>query len=122
MTTPNLILTNNIVGNTVFYQANGAASIAMANVLTNSVNSGQIHKLNTITVANPNAVNVPIGVDIFRNGVGNFLAANTTVPGYSTLVVQAKDTAIYLLEGDSLRCNVAVGYTCHFTISFETIS
>lgn len=121
MSSPNLILTNNIYGNTIFYQANGAASIAMANVLTNAVNSNQAIKLNTIMVANPNAVNVPIGVDVFRNGVGNFLAANTTVPGNSSLVVQAKDTAIYLLEGDSLRCNVATGYTCHFTISFETI-
>lgn len=122
MSAPNLILTNNIYGNTVFYQANGAASQAMANVLTNAAASGLSYKLNTIMVANPNAINVPIGVDIFRNGTGNYLAANTTVPGNSSLVVQAKDTAIYLLEGDSLRCNVAAGYTCHFTISFETIS
>ena len=119
----NLILTNNIYGNTIFYQANGAASQAMANVLVNSAASGLSYKLNTIMVANPNAVNVPIGVDVFRSGVGNFLAANTTVPGNSSLVVQAKDTAIYLIEGDVLRCNVGVGgyANCHFTVSYELI-
>ena len=121
MSSPNLILTNNIYGNTIFYQANGSSSQVMANVLTNAVSSGLAYKLNTVMVANPNAFNVPVGVDVFRNGVGNFLAANTTVPGYSSLVVQAKDTAIYLMEGDSLRCNVASAGICHFTISFETI-
>jgi uncharacterized cupredoxin-like copper-binding protein len=122
MSAPNLILTNNIVGNTTFFIANGVSSQAMANVVSNAAASGQAVKLNVITIANPNAVNVPFSVDVLRNGTGNYLAANVTVPGNSTMVVQAKDTAIYLIEGDTLRCNVGAAYVCHFTVSYEVIS
>jgi hypothetical protein len=119
MSAPNLILTNSIYGNTTFLTT---SSLTPQNVLANPGASGQAYKLNTVMVANPNAVNMPITVDVSRGGTGYLLAANVTVPGNSSLVVQAKDTAIYLIEGDTLRCNVGVGgYTCHFTVSYEVI-
>ena len=119
MTTPNLILTDNITGNTVFHIA---SSSTPTNVLSNGSASGSIYKLNTITAANPNIVNVPITVEVTRSGTAYYLAANVTVPSNSTLVVQAKDTAIYLMEGDTLRCNTAGTDACHFTISYEVIA
>lgn len=119
MTTPNLILTDSITGNTVYYIA---SSTTPTNILSNSSGSNQIYKLNTITAANPNLVNVPITVSVVRNSIGYYLAANVTVPGNSTLVVQAKDTAIYMMEGDTLRCNTAGTDACHFTVSYEVIA
>ena len=120
MAAPNLILTNNIYGNTAFL---ATTSLTPQSVLSNSAGSGQAYKLNTVMVANPNGPNIPVSVDVLRNGVGYYLAANVSVPGNSSLVVQAKDTAIYLIEGDTLRCNVGVGgYTCHFAVSYEVIS
>ena len=120
MSAPNLILTNNIYGNTAFL---ATTSLTPQSVLSNSAGSGQAYKLNTVMVANPNSVNIPITVDVLRGGTGYYLAANVTVPFNSSLVVQAKDTAIYLVEGDTLRCNVGVGgYPCHFTVSYEVIS
>ena len=119
MAAPNLITTSNIYGNTVFL---ATSSLTPQTTLSNGGSSGSAYKLNTVMVANPNLVNVPITVDVLRNGVGYYLAANVTVPFNSSLVVQAKDTAIYLIEGDTLRCNVGVGgYTCHFTVSYELI-
>lgn len=120
MSAPNLILTNSIYGNTALFTT---GSLTPQTVLTNASGSGLACKLNTVMVANPNAVNMPITVDISRGGSGYYLAANVTVPGNSSLVVQAKDTAIYLIEGDVLRCNVGVGgyANCHFTVSYELI-
>lgn len=118
MSAPNLILTNSIYGNTTFLST---SSLTPQTVLSNAGGSGLAYKLNTVMVANPNALNIPITVDVSRGGTGYYLAANVTVPGNSSLVVQAKDTAIYLIEGDSLRCNVGSGYNCHFTISYEVI-
>jgi hypothetical protein len=119
MTTPNLILTDSIEGNTVFHVA---SSSTPTNVLSNGSGSNKIYKLNTITAANPNIVNVPITVEITRSSSAYYLAANVTVPGNSTLVVQAKDTAIYMMEGDTLRCNTAGTDACHFTVSYEVIA
>ena len=119
MSAPNLILTNSIYGNTTYLST---STMSPQIVLTNSAGSGSAYKLNTVMVANPNAVNIPITVDVTRGASNYYLAANVTVPGFSSLVVQAKDTAIYLIEGDALRCNVGAAYTCHFTVSYEVIS
>jgi hypothetical protein len=119
MSAPNLILTDNIYGNTTFL---ATSSLTPVNTLANPGNSNKAYKLNTVMVANPNGPNIPVSVDVSRGGTGYYLAANVSVPGNSSLVVQAKDTAIYLIEGDTLRCNVGVGgYTCHFTVSYEII-
>ena len=119
MSAPNLILTNNIYGNTAFLQTSSATP---TNILSNASGSGQAVKLNTIMVANPNAVNVPVSVDIYRNGVANYLGYNVVIPGNSSLVLQARDTSIYMIEGDALRCYTGAAYTCHFTVSYEVIS
>ena len=121
MSAPNLILTNNIYGNTAFL---ATSSLTPQTVLSNGAASGSAYKLNTVMVANPNAVKVPITVDVLRNGTGNYLAANVTVPGFSSLVVQAKDTAIYLVEGDTLRANVtsANNGPVNVIVSYEVIS
>lgn len=121
MSAPNLILTNSIYGNTTFLTT---SSLTPQNILTNAGGSGQSYKLNTVMVANPSANNIPISVSVSRGANSYYMAANVTVPFNSSLVVQAKDTAIYLVEGDTLTCNVGVAGlgSCHFTVSYEVIS
>lgn len=121
MSAPNLILTNSIYGNTTYLTT---GSLTPQSVLSNPGASGQSYKLNTVMVANPNANNIPISVNVTRGANSYYMAANVTVPFNSTLVVQAKDTAIYLVEGDTLTCNVgSAGMgSCHFTVSYEVIS
>lgn len=120
MSAPNLILTSNIVGNTVLYTAN----TTLTQILSNASGSNQSIKLNTIIYSNGGANNLPIYCDVLRNGVGYPIANYVTLPGFSTLVVQAKDTAIYLIEGDSLRANVtsANNGPVNVIVSYEVIS
>jgi hypothetical protein len=122
MSAPNIILANTIYGKTELYAATGTLS----NVIVNASGSGQVYKLNSVTYANGNANNVPVWVQIHRGNpmVGYDLASSVTVPGYSSLVVVAKDTSIYLEEGDTLKCNVGslgVG-TTSVVVSYEMIS
>ena len=116
MSAPNLILTNNIYGNTVLYNAN----TTMTQVLLNASGSNQVIKLNSVMYANANANNIPCYVQITRGGVAYNLAGGVTVPGYSSLVVVAKDTSTYLVEGDALGCNTGGG-GMSVSISYEII-
>jgi hypothetical protein len=50
------------------------------------------------------------------------IGGNISVPPSSTLVVSGKDTAFYLVEGDSLTANVSTNSSSHITASYETIS
>jgi hypothetical protein len=122
MSAPNIILANTIYGKTTLY----AATATLANVLVNSVGSNQTIKLNSVTYANGSVNNVPIWVQVHRGTplVGYDLASSVTVPGYSSLVVVAKDTSIYLEEGDCLKCNCStngVGSTS-VVVSYELIA
>jgi hypothetical protein len=116
MSSPNLILTNTIVGKTMLYNANST----MTAVLANANGSNQVIKLNSVMYANANANNIPCYVEIQRGGVSYNLAGSVTVPGLSSLVIVAKDTSTYLEEGDILRCNTAGG-GMGVSISYELI-
>jgi len=117
MASPNIILANNIYGRTTLYNANSV----MTQVLNNANGSNQLIKLNSVMYANANANNIPCYVEITRGGISTNLAGAITVPGYSSLVVVAKDTSTYLEEGDALRCNTSGGMM-GVTISYEVIS
>jgi hypothetical protein len=117
MATPNIILANTIIGKTTLYNANSV----MTQVLSNANGSNQLIKLNSVMYANANANNIPCYVEITRGGLSYNLAGSVTVPGYSSLVVVAKDTSTYLEEGDGLRCNTGGGMM-GVTISYEVIS
>lgn len=116
MSAPNLILTNTIVGKTMLYVANNT----MTQVLANANGSNQVIKLNSVMYANANANNIPAYVEILRGGVSYNLAGSVTVPGYSSMVIVAKDTSTYLEEGDALRCNTGGG-SMAVSISYELI-
>lgn len=117
MANPNILLANNIYGKTALM----APTTTLSNVLVNSAGSGQILKLNSVTYANYEANNVPIWVTFNRGTTPYYLAGSVTVPGYSTLVVVAKDTSIYLEEGDYLKCNVGSQANCSVVVSYELI-
>lgn len=120
MSSPNIILANTIIGKTTLV----APSDTLSNVLVNAAGSNQSVKLNSVTYANGSVNNAPLWCSISRGGVEYYLGNSVTVPGYSSLVVVAKDTSIYLEEGDALRCNIGtagLGSTS-VTISYEVIS
>lgn len=118
MSAPNIIIANTIFGRTTFYTTN----TVLTPIVSNATGSNQLLKLNSVTFANQNANNVPLWLDVQRGAGSYWLGCSVTVPGYSSLVVVAKDTSIYLEEGDTLRANTGAVGVCSVTVSYELIS
>jgi hypothetical protein len=119
MATPNIINTSTVNGNLAVLSAN---TVGMSNVVINSVGSGQLIKINTVTIANYNTSSVAANVEVYRDTVGYKINGNIIVPGQSMLMGLTKDSSIYLNEGDSLRANVGVNNSIHITVSFDVYS
>lgn len=118
MAAPNIVGVTNIIANTNL----AAVTSVMSNVVVNSAGSNSVIKVNTIMIANYNTSATAANVDIYRNGTSYLINGNIPVPGQSTLISSAKDTAFYLIEGDALRANTAANNYAHITVSYETIS
>jgi hypothetical protein len=61
-------------------------------------------------------------VDIFRNAVSYKIASSVPVPVANSLVAIAKDTSIYLEEGDSIRISAGSAGVLQYVISYEIMS
>lgn len=114
----------NIVNVTTIYGSTNVAPVttALSNVVVNPASSGTVVKVNTVTLANYNTAAISANVDIYRGGSSYLMAGNINVPAQSILIVSAKDTSFYLVEGDALRVNAAANNYITATSSFETIS
>ena len=117
MAAPNIVsittVTAKTIGNTVPLTATA--------FLTNGSGSGQVYKINTVMVTNSNSVPVAVTLDFYRSSVSSFIGYNITVPSNATVVLLAKDSAIYLEEADSLRSN-ATAAGLYTVTSYEVIS
>lgn len=119
MTAPNIVNVSTIIGRTV----SQAATVTATAFLTNAAASGKVLKVNVVSVANIDGVyNANITIDLYRSATANKIANTITVPADATLVVISKDTAIYLEEGDSLRCTASADGDLQVTCSYEEIS
>ena len=119
MTAPNILAASNITAKTTGI----AGTTVMSNVVVNSVNSSTVAKINSLIVANYSNSSVGAWVDIYRGGVSYaVIAGNVGVPAYSTMVVVAKDMAVYLEEGDSIRANTTANSAAYITTSYEIIA
>lgn len=118
MAAPNIIGATTITGKTVLSNL----TTVTANVLTNSSSSGTVDKLNSIMLSNYTSSSVGANVVIDRSGTTYYLGGNLSIPGNSTLVVLAKDTGIYLEEGDVLQANATANSSITLTTSYELIS
>tara|TARA_R110000822_G_scaffold129122_1_gene265094 strand:- start:266 stop:631 length:366 start_codon:yes stop_codon:yes gene_type:complete len=119
MTAPNIVNTTTITAKTDV-QAVGTSATA---ITTNSAASGQVYKINSILVANIDGTNAAdITVDLFRGSTAYRLASTVSVPADSTLVVVSKDTAVYLEEGDAIRCTASAAGDLEALCSYEIIN
>jgi len=94
----------------------------MSNIAINSIGSNTVVKINTVLVTNYSSATISANVDVFRSGSGYLMAGGISVPANSTLVVSGKDTAFYLIEGDSLRGNASSNSVAYISSSYEIIS
>jgi hypothetical protein len=119
MSNPNIVNVSDIRGKTAVQSVGTSAS----SIVENTGSSNKVFKINTIIVSNVDGVNsADITVDIFRSSTSYKIANTISVPADSTLVVISKDTAIYLEEGDSIRCSASAAGDLQAICSYEEIS
>jgi hypothetical protein len=119
MANPNIVNVTNILGKTSVLDV----TTTLTAIVTNSVASGKIFKINSLIVSNIDGTNsADITIDIFRSSTSYKLASTITIPADATLVVVSKDTAIYLEEGDAIRCLASADADLQAVCSYEEIS
>lgn len=119
MTAPNIVSVNSIVGKTAVQLVTTSATA----IVTNNAASNQVFKINSLVVSNVDGTNsADVTVDLFRSSVAYRIASTITVPADASLVVISRDTAIYLEEGDSIRCTASANGDLEAVCSYEEIS
>jgi len=118
MAAPNIVNVSTIFGKTQYQQL----TTTIANVLTNGSTSGNVIKVNDVLVANYTTSSIQTNVVIGRGSSVFYLAGNMAVPANSTLVVVAKDTSLYMEEGDYLQANASSATAAQISCSYEVIS
>lgn len=117
MAAPNIVNVATIIGKTAV-QAVGTSATA---IVTNSSGSNKVLKVNALYVSNVDGVvAADITVDLFRSSTAYPVASTISVPADATLDIVSK--AIYLEEGDSLRCTASTSGDLVAVCSYEEIS
>jgi hypothetical protein len=117
MAAPNIVNVATITGKTAV-QAVGTSATA---IVSNSGGSGKVFKVNALYVANiDGSAAADITVDLFRSSTAYPIASTVQVPADATLDLMSK--AIYLEEGDSLRCTASASGDLTAVCSYEEIS
>jgi hypothetical protein len=117
MAAPNIVNVATITGKTAV-QAVGTSATA---IVTNSGSSGKVFKVNALYVSNVDgAASADITVDLFRSSTAYPIASTISVPADATLDIMSK--AIYLEEGDTLRCTASASGDLVAVCSYEEIS
>jgi hypothetical protein len=118
MAAPNIVNVSTIFGKTALQ----LVTATMANVIVNAANSGTVVKLNDVMVSNFTTSAITTNVAVGRGSSLFYLAGTMSVPANSALMVIAKDTVIYMEEGDYLQANASSATAAHITASYEIIS
>jgi len=117
MAAPNIVNVATITGKTAV-QAVGTSATA---IVTNSGGSGKVFKVNALYVSNIDGTNsADATIDLFRSSTAYALASTVSIPADATLDLMSK--AIYLEEGDSLRCTASAAGDLVAVCSYEEIS
>jgi hypothetical protein len=117
MAAPNIVNVTSITGKT---NCTGITTV-LSNVAINNTNSGTLVKVNDMLLSNYSSSLVVTNIIMNRSGTNYYLAGNLNVPANSTLTFLAKDTTLYLEEGDLLQANVSANSAVHVTASYEII-
>lgn len=119
MAAPNIVNVTAIYGR-LAVQAVGTSATA---IVTNSAASGQVYKINILTISNIDASNAGlITVDVYRSSTAYKVCSNISVPTGSSYTPIDKSTVYYLEEGDSLRLTANATSRFEATCSYEVIS
>jgi hypothetical protein len=119
MANPNIVAVTEILGESV----GAIATTSFVNIVTNTASSGKVYKINSLIATNIDTVNTQdISVNYVSGGTSYALARNISIPLTSSLVAIAKDSGIYLNEGDSIAIKATVASVVEVVCSYEIIS
>jgi len=117
MAAPNIVNVVTITGKTAVQ----AVSTSATAIVTNSAGSGKVFKVNALYVANIDGTNsADVTVDLYRSTTAYPIASTIAVPADASLDIISK--AIYLEEGDVLRCTASAAGDLTAVCSYEEIS
>ena len=120
MANPNIVNVTTIYGNTYGM----AVSTVNTSFISNPAGSNSIYKINSVQAANINTAASSVNLYVSRGGTlaNTYIAYNIVVSANSTQVLVGKDTAVYLLENDSLYTFSSANNYLQILGSWEQIS
>ena len=118
MAAPNLLNSTSIIGKTAIANV----TTVLSNVITNGSTSGNLIKVDTVTISNYSTISVYANIIMYRGTDRAYIIGNTLIPASAALTAVARDTALLLEEGDYLQANVNANVSAHLTMSYEVIS
>lgn len=118
MVAPNLISTTEITGKTI---AEWVTTVPTA-VISNASNSNQVLRLNVLYVTNRGNADATLTVTFYRGGVDYHVVSGIRVAIGTTSIPLAKDSSIYLEEGDALRLSANQNGLLQYVVSYEIMS
>lgn len=118
MAAPNLVASTSVIGKT---HAEWVLTTATA-ILTNPAASNSVYRINSLFVTNLGSQDALCTADLYRSSVSYKLAYNIPIHVKSSVVLIAKDSSIYLEEGDALRLISNLPGVLQFVISYEIMS
>ena len=96
----------NIVNVTAIYGNTAAAGLATTNaaIVSNASGSGKIYKINSLYICNSHgSASADVTIEHVAGNVRIPLASTVAVAADSTVVLITKDTALYLMESQTLN-------------------
>ena len=118
MAAPNLITITTVIGRT---RADWCTT-TLSSILSNDLNTSELLRINSIFISNVGLAEAGVKLDFLRAGQSFYITLNNIVPVGTSTVLMAKETGIYLEEGDSLRISASANNTLQYVISYEVIS
>lgn len=118
MAAPNLLTSTSIIGKTALANV----TTVLSNVITNGSTSGNLIKVDTLTISNYSASSIYANVIMFRGTERAYIIGTSLIPAYSALTAVARDTALLIEEGDYIQSNVSANVSASLTMSYEVIS
>ena len=118
MATPNIVQVSSLTGRT------NAAIITttVSTLLANPISSNKLVKVTSLRVTNADTTPSSVTFELYRLGNSYPLVLNHVLNASSPTVLVTKDSAIYLEEGDEIRCNSNANVGLAAICSFEVIA
>ena len=118
MAAPNLFNITTVIGKTLAFDV----TTTNVTMVSNAASSGTSVRINSLFVANIGSQTATFTVSFSRNNVTTRIARVVPCEVGNSVIVIAKDTGIYLEEGDSLTIQGSLNGALQAVISFDIVS